>query len=82
MRASFILGLRSAVVSYEYPLPFVRLSLRPFVHTGVSAAGSLTDAFIKSSYELAQNRSNPAPARMTDYQKREFLRDNVLPVVQ
>lgn len=55
--------------------------MRPFVHTGVSAAGSLTDAFIKASNELAQNRSNPAPARMTDDQKREFLRDNVLPVV-
>lgn len=76
MRASFIWGLRSAVFSYEYPLPFVRLILRPFVHTGVS-----TDAFIKASNELAQNRNNPAPARTTDDQKREFLRDNVLPVV-
>ena len=62
-------------------MPFVRLSLRPFVHTGVSAVGSLTDAFIKASNELAQNRNNPAPARMTDDQKREFLRDNVLPIV-
>lgn len=44
--------------------------------------GSLTDAFIKASNEAAQNRNNPEPARMTDDQKREFMRNNVLPQMQ
>lgn len=41
--------------------------------------GSLTDAYIKASNELAKNRNNPSPARMTEDEKREFMRDNVLP---
>lgn len=43
---------------------------------------SLTDAFIKASNEVADNRNAPAPARMTDDQKREFMKDNIIPVLQ